>query len=282
MPTMDQNNLVSPTDFYSADAEALRIRYKQIEHLIGLSHHSASEGTYCEALLREFLRRTLPHRVSVDTGFIRRISDADWSQNNPPPLPADAPIATPQLDIIIHDTHDYAPLFRSEDFVVVLPEAVRGVIEVKKQLDWNGLKDAVANITEMTHLLRRWRFQANLIFTGVFAFSLGGDLAPESKLISDSFKNCYQKRLDSYQGDCELPNLLMALPRFALHRSSNPNGFDYCPTAPEDRETPNVAGQFLVFLLSRYTSQGTQGRALEYPQFMKDRRTQAFTVTGRK
>jgi hypothetical protein len=274
---MDESDHLGLAPFYSADAEALRIKFKQIEHLIGLSHHSVSEGTYCEVLLKEFLRRTLPRSVSVDTGFIRRVSDADWSQNSPA-LPSNSPIATPQLDIIIHDTHNYAPVFRSEDFVVVLPEAVRDVIGVKKCLDWNSLQEAVGNIANTTHLLRKWRHDPYRVFTGIFAFSLGANLDPKKKPISDSFATCYQDTLTTYQGDCELPYILMALPQLALQRSSNPSQFDYCPTAPDDRDTPNIAGQFLVFLLSNYTSPGAQGSALVYPEALKARRRPAFTV----
>src|SRR5262245_44610824 len=41
---------------------------------------------------------------------------------------------------------------------------------------------------------------------------------------------------------------------------------------------PNVAGQFLVFLLSNYTSWATQGRAVVYPGAIKQRRQLAFAV----
>lgn len=273
---MDNADQLSLADFYSADAEVLRAKYKQIEHLIGLSHHSASEGTYCEALLKEFLRRTLPRHVSVDGGFIRRVSDSDWRPESRAPLPVDAPIATPQLDIIVHDTHSYAPLLRSEDFVVVLPEAVRAVIEVKKCLDWNGLDEGVRNIAATTHLLRRWRIDPHRVFTAIFAFGLHPDLDPKTKLISDSFRSCFQGALDSHGGDSEVPYLTVALPRFALQRSNPPEKYDLCPTAPEDRESPNVAGQFLLFLLSNFTSMGTQGRALVYPKGIQ--RHEAFRI----
>ena len=273
---MADTDRVSLADYYSADAEALPIKYRQIEHLIGPSHHAVSEGTYCEVLVKEFLRRTLPRHVSVDSGFIRRVSDTDWSQKLPA-LPADAPIATPQLDIIVHDTEKYAPLFRSEDFVVVLPEAVRAVMEVKKCLDRSKLAEAVENIGTTTHLLRRWVHQPR-VFSGIFAFSLGDSLSPATKLISDSFRSCYQETLDRLEGDCEMPDLLVALPRLALQKGNPPHQFNYCPTAPEGAETPNVAGQFLVFLLSNYTSWGTQGRALVYPEAIKQGRQLAFTV----
>lgn len=130
----DKTDLLSLAEFYSADAETLRIKYKQVEALMGLGHHSQSEGSHCEALLKEFLRRTLPRHVSIDSGFIRRVSDTDWTKTGitPPTLAPGSPVATPQLDIIVHDSTEYAPLFRSEDFVVVLPEAARAVIEVKK------------------------------------------------------------------------------------------------------------------------------------------------------
>lgn len=277
---MAHSGNLSLADFYSADAEALLAKYRQIEHLIGRSHHATSEGTFCEVLLKEFLRRTLPKEVSVDGGFIRRVYDTDWRHGSKFPLSSEAPIATPQLDIIIHDTHGFAPLMRSEDFVVVLPEAVRAVIEVKKTLSWNSLDESLANLTETTHLLRKWRNDPHRVFTGIFAF--GDELNPPSKPISESFQPLYQKHLDKYEGDCELPYLAMALPRFALQKSNPPHKFDLRPTAPEDRDTPNVAAQFLVFLLSYFTSMGTQSRALVYPDALKERRKEAFSVVRKE
>lgn len=272
---MHKPNNLSLADFYSADAEALLTKFKQIQHLLGLSHHSPSEGTYCESLLKEFLRRTLPGQVSVDGGFIRRVSDTDWTAGSIKSLPPNAPIATPQLDIIIHDTQNYSPLFRSEDFVVVLPEAVRAVIEVKQCLDASKLKEAVNTLAETTHLLSKWRSEAYKVFTGIFAFSLHKALAPKKKLISKSFRTYYQKALTKYDGNCALPHLAMALPRFALQQGNPPEQYNYCPTVPDGRDTPNVAGQFLVFLLSYFTSSAR----LPYPDDLRTRRQKAFTVT---
>jgi hypothetical protein len=271
-------DLLSLAEFYSADAETLRLKYNQVEKLIGLGHHSPSEGDYCEALLKEFLRRTLPRHVSVDSGFIRRVSNTDWSQSSSSLAPG-TPIATPQLDIIVHDSNDYAPLFRSEDFVVVLPEAVRAVIEVKKRLDCSKLDEAVKTIGKTRQLLRRWRHESYKVFTCIFAFSLGDDLAPKTKKYSDSFENRFRETLTEFNAICEAPDLLMALPRLALHQSaSRVARFDYCPTAPDDAETPNIAGQFLLFLLSHYTNCGTQGRALQYPEPLRSWRQPAFEI----
>ena len=47
--TSDANDILSLEDFYSTDAEVLRLKYDQLEKLIGRSHHSPSEGDDCEA-----------------------------------------------------------------------------------------------------------------------------------------------------------------------------------------------------------------------------------------
>ena len=276
---LNNPDLLSLAQFYSAEADALRIKYKQIEHLIGLSHHSPSEGIYCETLLKEFLRRTLPRHVSVDSGFVRRVTESDMSPGVKTTAQAEADFVTPQLDIIIHDTNHYAPLFRSEDFVVVLPESVRAVIEVKKCLDRSKLEDAVGKLAKTSHLLRNWRHERNRLFTGIFAFSLAVDLTPKSKKFSDSFRSVFQSALDKYGGDCELPYLTMALPHFALQEGNPPEKFDHLRTLPEDGEGPNVASQFLVFLLSHFTSQGSQGISLPYPSALRSSRQEVFQIT---
>jgi len=220
-----------------------------------------------------------PRHVSVDSGFVRRVTDSDMSPEANSPLPPDAGIVTPQLGIMIHDTSHFAPLFRSEDFVVVLPESVRAVIEVKKCLDRSKLEDAVDTLAKTTYLLRKWRYEQNRLFTGIFAFSLGDDLSPKSKPFSESFRSVFQSALDDYGGDCELPYLTMALPHFALQESNPPEKFDHLRTLPEDGEGPNVASQLLVFLLSHFTSWGSQGRSLPCPDALRSRRETVFRVT---
>ncbi len=269
--------LLDLAEFYSADAETLQIKYRQIEKLIGRSHHAASEGDYCEALLKEFLRRTLPRQFSVDGGFIRKVSATDFVTSSRG-VTTESVIATPQLDIIVHDSTDYAPLFRSEDFVVVLPEAVRAIIEVKKCLTWQRLDEAVKNISETRCLLRHWRHESNKVFTCIFAFTLGEDLGLKRKEFSTSFENRFRDSLNQDDGFCDAPDLLMVLPKLALHRSDGTiTRFFYCPTTPEGQETPNIAGQFLLFLLTTHTNM-VLSRAIPYPERLRSRRKLAFEI----
>lgn len=98
----------------------------------GVIPHAGEKGRYREDLLRAVLERNLPTRYHVATGFIYGCKR--------------------QLDILIYDQIDYAPLFREGGIVVVLPESVRAVIEVKTTLDKAEATDALDKIAEVSAL----------------------------------------------------------------------------------------------------------------------------------
>ncbi len=111
-------------------------------------NHAPSVGTYREVLLQELLRNHLPTRYHVSTGFIVGCNR--------------------QLDVIIYDQQDFAPVFRQGDMVVVPLEAVRAVIEVKTTLTKNNLLEALELLDDVpdTHM----NASAPPMFKGVFAF----------------------------------------------------------------------------------------------------------------
>jgi len=109
-----------------------------------LVEHRGTAGGYREELLRALLRRTLAERYHVATGFI---DGCDL-----------------QLDVIIYDRIDYAPVFREGDLVVVPMDSVRAVLEVKTRLTTSALKDALEHLHSLPFELKA------PIFKGVFAF----------------------------------------------------------------------------------------------------------------
>lgn len=125
--------------------------------------HGPSVGTYRENLLQNTLKKHLPERYHVATGFIIN-------------LPR-------QIDILIYDRLDYAPVFREGDLVVVSPESVRAVIEVKTKITSSNLESALELLDDAAY------FDDNQppFFKGIFAF--------ESELANDAF---YQKIVDFY------------------------------------------------------------------------------------
>ena len=91
--------------------------------------HMGEQGRFREDLLRSVLEKNLPSRYHVATGFIEGCGR--------------------QLDILIYDQIDYVPLFREAGVVVVPPEAVRAVIEVKTTLNAEELNDALGKIADV-------------------------------------------------------------------------------------------------------------------------------------
>ena len=109
-------------------------------------NHGPSVGTYRENLLQSSLRKHLPERYHIATGFIFGLSK--------------------QIDILIYDRVDYAPIFREGDFVIVPPESVRAVIEVKTNLTSYNLRLALKSF----HLASRFDDNQPPFFKGIFAF----------------------------------------------------------------------------------------------------------------
>lgn len=59
--------------------------------------------------------------MSVDKGYVYGRVARDGKENH-----------GPEIDILIHRTDEYRPVFRLDDFVIVQPEAVLGMIQVKR------------------------------------------------------------------------------------------------------------------------------------------------------
>ncbi len=111
-------------DFYSSQAELMLAQYENINQLLGKTNDWTHPGSHCEILLRDFLRRNLLQWMSVDKGYIYgRVPDGDRTTH------------CPEIDILIHNVKDYAPVFRLGDFVIVEPKSVLGIIQVKRSFN---------------------------------------------------------------------------------------------------------------------------------------------------
>ncbi|WP_144025255.1 DUF6602 domain-containing protein [Burkholderia sp. HI2500] len=111
--------------------------------------HGPSIGTYREVLLKELLRNHLPTRYDIATGFIFGCSR--------------------QLDVLIYDQQDFAPIFRQGSMVVVPLESVRAVIEVKSRLTKKSLRESLDLLNDVpdAHVFG----SGPPMFKGIFAFA---------------------------------------------------------------------------------------------------------------
>jgi hypothetical protein len=91
-------------------------------------------------LLRNFIRKQVLDGMSVDKGFVYGRVEVKEPRGH-----------GPEIDILIHDTRNYRPLFRLDDFVIVQPEAVLAMIQVKRTLRTGhlaNLPQAIRNVSQ--------------------------------------------------------------------------------------------------------------------------------------
>ena len=94
----------------------------QANLVAALSDHPTLVGSGRERALAELLRELIPRRYEVLTGTV--LLDGGKGHTR-----------SPQIDLMIVDTLDYPAVLRAGDVAVVLPEAVRVIIEVKSDLE---------------------------------------------------------------------------------------------------------------------------------------------------
>lgn len=131
------------------------------------------EGNYRESLIRSYLRDILPQPSAVGTGFV--VDNENYSSM--------------QIDIIVYDPR-IPPLFKSDELVVVVPEAVYGLIEVKTTHRRNKFDDELSKANSNGNLvinsLEEFLIQNGMnkydgiletyFFNGIFYYSLERDV----------------------------------------------------------------------------------------------------------
>jgi hypothetical protein len=215
--------------FYSTQADLLLAQYENINQLLGPTTDWTHPGTHCEVLLRDFLRRHLLQGMSVDKGFIYGRVGRDGKESH-----------GPEIDLLIHNTMDYRPVFRLEDFVIVQPEAVLGIIQVKRTFRpgkkgslAEGIRQAVdakqhfldltvqSKIAEMTvayggnsKLVKKYPTFPDLrqVFSAVVSFEDETNKDPETyhRALLDAYRH---SRRNAYAG-CDYDTAVYVLPHF--------------------------------------------------------------------
>ncbi len=106
--------------------------------------HWGEDGRYKEAVLKNVIKRFLPEKFIIATGFVIKQTESRGEH-----------LSSRQLDLIIYDNASPV-LFKEGDFVILTPDAVRGIIEVKANLQNQNL----------TNILRQANENGKFIFTG--------------------------------------------------------------------------------------------------------------------
>lgn len=135
--------------YFQSLTQEIHALKNRVRHFIK-DRHWLSDGLWKESVLRAVLRRHLPRSLGVGTGFVVKGDEVST-----------------QIDILIYDTTKPI-LFQDGDFIVVTPDLVRAVIEVKTQLRKNQMRAELTKLAEIHH------FAASTAlcqpFVGLFSF----------------------------------------------------------------------------------------------------------------
>lgn len=93
-------------------------------------------GDYYEAIIMDAVRESISEYFAARRGVI-------LAENGQ---------ASRECDIIVYSAAEYGPLFLSGDMVVINPEAVRCVIQVKGTINIENLNDSIANLAAVNRL----------------------------------------------------------------------------------------------------------------------------------
>lgn len=153
LPTMKGERV---RQFFNSETKALLALYKNIETLIPSSTkkgsaHVAEEGRYIESILRNFLNKHLPNDLKAYSGFILRPATKTGKSDRSRRTNEDDHHSQ-QLDIIVYDHKNY-PVFETfEEFAIVPPEGVVGIISVKKNLYYSQVEDELNSLIDAAKL----------------------------------------------------------------------------------------------------------------------------------
>ncbi|MBU1017984.1 hypothetical protein KKA33_03065 [Patescibacteria group bacterium] len=148
------------SQFHQSTSDELNAIKDKVRSLIG-SANWGEEGRYKEAILKNVIRKFLPKKFALGTGFVVKRK----STNDPHEI-------SKQIDIIIYDTA-YPLLFSEGDFIIIGAEAVNGIIEVKTNLK----NQTPENVIKKSNEMGKFVFQAKAnrgstkpFFNGIFSY----------------------------------------------------------------------------------------------------------------
>ena len=144
-------------EFHKTTAKELLAIKDRVRHLID---HWGEDGRYKEAVLKSVIERFLPEKYRIGSGFVVRQTRQRGNHD-----------ASNQIDIIIYDTK-FPVLFKEGDFVIVTPDSVKAIIEVKANLKNQGIKKVIDKSNKIGRFIFEGRTNRNTpIFNGIFSYT---------------------------------------------------------------------------------------------------------------
>ena len=119
---------MSLLEYHKTTTNELLAITNKVRNLIS---HWGEDGRYKEAILKNIIKRFLPEKFKIGTGFVVKQTNTRGEH-----------LSSQQIDLLIYD-NDSPVLFKEGDFVILTPDAVRAIIEVKANLKNQGLAKVI-------------------------------------------------------------------------------------------------------------------------------------------
>ena len=197
-------------DLFNAEAKQLLSVFENIERLIphstnSGSAHSGEEGRFIEYLIRDFLNKHLPSQLEAFTGFIHRPA-TKTGNNNRTRRRKETDKHSAQIDIIVYDKANYPIFERFQEFVIVPPEGVVGLVSVKKALRTNEIENELESLFKAVGLCYHTNQNEEVVrgpSTTIISFK--NVLSPKStfeKRLENIYKKIEEKQVDLSFDQC--------------------------------------------------------------------------------
>lgn len=165
-------------EFHKSTVKELLAIKDRVRNLIS---HWGEDGRYKEAVLKTVIQRFLPEKYRIGTGFVIRQTRQRGNHES-----------SKQIDLLIYDT-SYPVLFKESDFVIVTPDAVQGIIEVKANIKNQGFKGIIKKSNEIGKFIFDARTdKTKPIFNGLFSYS-GYEQMTQTDPVVDAIQNSWNE-----------------------------------------------------------------------------------------
>lgn len=119
--------------YFRSLTDEINALQNRVRNYIG--QHWLSDGEWKESILRAVLRRHLPPTIGIGNGFI--VTPKQTST---------------QIDVLLYD-NTKPVVFRDGDFVIVTPDAARGIIEVKTAASMGELTEIFTKLANNMEII---------------------------------------------------------------------------------------------------------------------------------
>lgn len=128
-------------------------------------NHRLTSGEWKETVLKKIISRHLPQNIGISSGFI-----------------SFGETTSTQIDILLYDLN-IPILFKDDEkkVVIVPPDSVKGIIEVKTALNLNDIEESIIKLYDNVQKTRNFRI-TDEIFAGIFAYETNIKASEENLL----------------------------------------------------------------------------------------------------